>query len=197
MVDAGGGGGYIERRKDDRPGCSECGGDIVEKIALMGEVYEGCAQSGDIEHDWTNRRKSTKCGCGKWNCPVNVSIPGSHEGVPTRTCDRHGDPVSDVHHTDGTQACKTNHRTPEEEVKWQADHAKWEAIRKKLPDLAAVLNLLDIQANPLSFDGHDNYNFVVMNTEAAAICIHHMYDFIRGIQVGELAMSKLPKLKER
>ena len=101
------------------------------------------------------------------------------------------------HHTDGTQACKTNHRTPEEEVKWQADHAKWKAARIAFANLADVMEHLESKANPLAVEGHDNFNFVVEYPEVAAICIHQMYDFIRGIQVGELAMFKLPPLKDR
>ena len=138
-----------------------------------------------------DRRKSTKCGCGKWNCSgpdylMNKVTACSHGGLNFGT-----------HHTDGSQACETNHRSPEAEVKWQAEHAKWKASQATLPDLAAVMDMLHDKANPLSFDGHDNFKFVVENPEDAAICIHKMYDTLVRIQIGKDALAEIPIHKRR
>ena len=185
---------YVERRKEDRAGCVVCGLPL-DFDAQPGSDREGqLVCSYDHSHEYNDRRKSVRCGCGKWRCPMPYPHPSAGHNRPS--CEPHPK-INGAHHTDGTTACETSYRTPEEEMQWQKNHAKWKAVQAKLPDLAAVLHLLDAQANPLSFDGHDNFKFVSENPEAAAICIHHMYDTLRGIQVGAIAMRSIPSLKER
>lgn len=196
--------GYVERRKVDRSGCVQCGGEIVDKVGLLGEVNPGCINATDIEHSWNNRRKSVKCGCGKWQCPA----PGDQSSGGIWSCYQHPDYGFDTstdtgnmsipkHHTDGTQACETNHRSPEEQTEWDADHANWKTAQKMLPDMGEVMAYLEDIHYPLSFDGHDNFEAVKKNPWAAAICIQQMYDTLRGIQIGQEALAKLPLLKDR
>ena len=184
---------YLERRKEDWPEgerrCVSCGAQL--NFHAIGDSKGQYECSNKPTHEISDRRKSTKCGCGKWKCGGDKH---AGEEMEAPICQHI---IMGSHHTDGTYVCETNHRSPEAEAVWQEEHTKWQAVRATLPDLAAVLHLLDAQANPLSFDGHDNFTFVENNPEAAAICIHHMYDTLRGIQVGAHAMRKLPHLKSR
>lgn len=148
----------------------------------------------------------TKCGCGKYRCVPVYPPPSAGHNRPDscghtiggpRSDGRIGDLISPTphpHHTDGTTACETNHRTVAEQIEWAHGRDKWKAAQKKLPDLATVLSVLYDHANPLSFDGHDNFKWVVENPEEAAICIHKMYSTIRGIAVGAKAMQEIPAL---
>lgn len=176
----------------------ECGGRISVGSGL--EMMGFC--SNEASHAWADRRKSTKCGCGKWQCPA----PGSQSPGGIWSCYQHPDYGFDTststgnqyipkHHTDGTQACETNHRTSEEQIQWQEEHAKWKDAQATLPDLAKVMVYLEEMANPLSFDGHDNFQFVANYPEKAAICIHHMFKTLQGIQIGQAALAKLSPLK--
>jgi hypothetical protein len=197
---------YIERRVVDRPGCSECGAEIHCGPGM--EMLGYCSNDG--EHHWSDRRKSTKCGCGKWRCPApGHQSPGARwicflhpqYGFDTGDAYLPGDKNYSVdlqipkHHTDGIQACETNYRTPEGQEDWEVGHALWKDAQAKLPDLAAVMDVLYNQANPLSFDGHDNFEFVRKNPEEAAICIHHMYDTLHSIQMGQEALARLLRPK--
>lgn len=188
---------YAERRKEDREGCVICGSGL-DDIPIPRDDDDGyhleeqC--SSDPDHE--DRRKSIKCGCGKWRCP-GPGDPKTQLPNGIWACVTHPDlasPENNPHHTDGTQACETNYRTPEQQADWEVGHAKWKDARKRLPDLAAVLSRLDAEANPLSFDGHDVFHFVSKNPEEAAICIHKMYKTIRGIAVGATAMRDIPTL---
>ena len=139
---------------------------------------------------------NTQCGCGKFKCkPENCDHLTRNMGDPDKPPPQMNDfrgPLPHPHHTDGTQACEANHRTPEQQAEWEVNHSKWREAQARLPDLAAVMSLLYDQANPLSFDGHDNFTFVSENPEAAAICIHHMYDTLARIAVGKTAMAEIP-----
>ncbi len=126
-------------------------------------------------------RENIQCGCGMFRCS---DFPCPHW-------------IEGKHHDDGSVACKTNHRSPEEEVEWQEEHAKWKEAQAKLPDLAAVMIMLDEKANPFSFDGHDIFMFVEECPEEAAICLTKMYSTLSGISVGKEAMGEIPVPKAR
>ena len=189
---------YVERRIENRSGCVVCGADV--HVGSGVDLYGYC--SADGAHFWDNRRKSTKCGCGKWNCGA-PGDPDKQMRNGVWCCQYHPERYRRIegehpdHHTDGSQACETNHRSPDAEVEWQAEYAKWKASQATLPDLAAVMDMLHDKANPLSFDGHDNFKFVVENPEDAAICIHKMYDTLVRIQIGKDALAEIPIHKRR
>ena len=167
-----------ERRKEDRPPSNQ-------------------------EHQ--ERRKSVKCACGKWQC----GRPGHQSPGSRWTCFLHpqyGFGTSDAylpgdknygadlqipkHHTDGTVACGTNHRTPEQQQVWEEERTKWRTAQAKMPDLAAVMTELDRHDSLM--DGHDMFKFVVDNPELATICLTHLYNVICGIEVGKRAMAAIP-----
>lgn len=180
---------YLERRKEDRVviGCLLCGNPFSVSAVGVDRGMPYC--SYDPDHEQTDRRKSVKCACGKWNC--SIIYPPSSAGHNRPSCEQHPT-INGVHHTDSTVACTTNHRTPEQEVEWIEDHSKWKTAQERLPDLAAVMAELDSKANPLSFDGHDIFKFVEADPEAAAICLSKMYKTLRRIAIGKAAMAEIP-----